>query len=189
MYTLWATILKDARILTRDKVGLTLMFIMPVLLVVVITAIQNSTFELVNDNKVPLLLCNKDSGEAGFQLVQAIEKIGMFRVMRVTGDASDTQITVRMHAKDALVAIVIPRAYSAVTLLKAKNIAARAMNEFGLPPDSQRIEAGKPDPVTLFYHPVLQQSYRSSVQGALRSALQLVESRQIVRSLYFSINE
>ena len=29
------------------------MFIMPIILAIVITAIQNSTFELVNDNKVP----------------------------------------------------------------------------------------------------------------------------------------
>jgi ABC-type proline/glycine betaine transport system ATPase subunit len=64
MYKLGATILKDVRILTRDKLGLIFMFGMPILLAVVITAYRNSTFELVNDNKVPLLLCNRDTGEA-----------------------------------------------------------------------------------------------------------------------------
>ena len=45
MYKLGATIVKDLRILLRDKIGLTLMFGMPVLLVLVITKIQNSTFD------------------------------------------------------------------------------------------------------------------------------------------------
>ena len=74
MYKLWATILKDLRILTRDKVGLIFMFVMPIVLAIVITAVQNSTFEMVNNNKVPLLFCNRDTGEAGKQLVTAIKK-------------------------------------------------------------------------------------------------------------------
>jgi ABC-2 type transport system permease protein len=189
MFKLWATIIKDIRILTRDKVGLTLMFVMPIALAIVITAIQNSTFELVNDNKVPLLLCNKDGGEPSNQLIQAIEKIGMFRVKQVTKDESEKQITDRMHAKDALVAIVIPQNFSATISAKASNISNKALNKFGLQTDSGKTVAADIEPVTLYYHPVLQQSFRSSIQGALRSALQIVENKQIVKSLYFSLNE
>ncbi|MEP6748080.1 MAG: ABC transporter permease [Bacteroidota bacterium] len=190
MYKLWATILKDIRILTRDKVGLTLMFVMPIVLAIVITAIQNSTFELVNDNKVPLLLCNKDGGDASRQLEQAIGKIGMFEVKQVTKDASEKQITDRMHAKDALVAIVIPQNFSAAISAKANNISGKALNKFGLQNDTGTAAADVTiEPVTLYYHPVLQQSFRSSIQGALRSALQLVENKQILKSLYFSLNE
>ncbi len=189
MFKLWATIQKDIRILTRDKVGLTLMFVMPVVLAIVITAIQNSTFELVNDNKVPLLLCNRDTGAASRQLVKAIEKIGMFEVKQVTGQESEQQITERMHAKDALVAIVVPANFSATMNEKAKNISGKALNNFGVQPDTVKPAAVAIEPVTLYYHPVLQQSFRSSIQGALRSALQLVENKQILQSLYFSLNE
>jgi ABC-2 type transport system permease protein len=189
MFKLWATITKDVRILTRDKVGLTLMFVMPIVLAIVITAIQNSTFELVNDNKVPLLLCNKDGGEPSNQLIQAIEKIGMFQVKQVTKDESEKQITDRMHAKDALVAIVIPQNFSATISAKASNISNKALNKFGLQTDSGKTVAADIEPVTLYYHPVLQQSFRSSIKGALRSALQIVENKQIVKSLYFSLNE
>ncbi|MEO5996709.1 MAG: ABC transporter permease [Chitinophagaceae bacterium] len=189
MYKLWATIIKDLRILTRDKVGLTLMFIMPVLLAIVITAIQNSTFELVNDNKVPLLISNEDSGQLGKKLIEAIEKIGMFDLKQVTGEKSEKLVVERMHAKDALIAVVIPEDFSSKIIAKAKNITGKALNEFGLQGDTNKAKAGKMDPLTLYYNPVLQSSFRSSVQGALQSALQLVESREIVRNLYFSINE
>src|SRR3978361_1354191 len=108
MYKLRATILKDLLILTRDKVGLLCMFAMPVLLAVVITALQNSTFELVNDNKVPLLLCNKDTGEISRQLVATIEKVGIFKIKQVVGSQTEKEISDRMHAKDALIAIIIP---------------------------------------------------------------------------------
>lgn len=189
MYKLWATIVKDVRILTRDKVGLTLMFVMPVLLAVVITAIQNSTFELVNDNKVPLLVSNKDTGTLGRQLVLAIEKIGMFDLKLVTGKESEAQVIEKMQTKDALVAVVIPANFSSKILATAEDVTGNALNDFGLKTDTGKVTISRMDPLILYYHPVLQTSFRASVQGALRSALQLVETREIVRTLYRSINE
>ncbi|MBC7904883.1 MAG: ABC transporter permease [Gemmatimonadaceae bacterium] len=189
MYKLFATILKDLRILTRDKVGLTLMFLMPVVLAIVITAIQNSTFELVNDNKVPLMVCNRDTGTAGKNLVEAITKIGMFELREVSSDISNRHISDRMHAKDALVAVVIPSDFSARLNQRAKDVSSRALNDFGVSSSSAADANTKVEPITLFYHPVLQVSFRQSIQGALRSALQIVETKQVVRNLYFSLNE
>src|SRR4051794_40747337 len=168
MYKLKATILKDLLILTRDKVGLLCMFAMPVLLAVVITVLQNSTFELVNDNKVPLLLCNRDTGEISRELVTAINKVGIFNIKQVIADQSDREISDRMHARDALIAIIIPKGFSSKTALKANNISNKALNEFGMETDTTGIISTNIDPVTLMYHPVLQESFRQSIKGALR---------------------
>ncbi len=189
MYKLWATIKKDCRILFHDKVGLVFMFVMPIVLAIVITAVQNSTFELVNDNKISVILCNRDEGESGVQLITSLEKAGMFELKQVDKTQSDQQITDRMHSKDALIAIVIPGGFSATIHAKAKNIAGRALNEYGIPGDSSTTTDPVTRPLSLYYHPVLQESFRQSVKGALRSAMQLVESKVIIRNLYLSINE
>ncbi|HMF73078.1 MAG TPA: ABC transporter permease [Flavitalea sp.] len=189
MFRLYATILKDFRIITRDKVGLTLMFLMPVVLAIVITIVQNSTFEMVNNNKMALLLCNRDTGEAAKQLTAAIEKVGMFNVEKIAADQTEKQISDRMGSKDALVAIVIPQTFSAALSVKAKHIAVQALKDVTTPTDTVAGAVNKIDPITLYYHPVLQTSFRQSIQGALRSALQIVESRQVVRNLYLNINE
>jgi ABC-2 type transport system permease protein len=189
MFKLQAAILKDLRILIRDKVGLSLMFVMPIVMAIIITAIQNNTFELINGNKVPLLLCNKDTGEASNQLIKAIEKIGMFEIKQVTKEQSEKQITDRMHAKDALVAILIPPYFSEKVSSKAKTISGEALSGLGLRVEPVTATQVRMDPITIYYHPVLQQSFRQSIQGALRSALQLVESKLILKSLYFSLNE
>lgn len=189
MYKLWATILKDLQILTRDRVGLIVMFVMPIVLAVVITATQNSTFELVNKNKVPLLLCNKDTGDASRQLVTAIEKVGMFEVKKVIANETEKQLSDRMHEKDALVAIIIPPDFSARVDAKAKATATKALNNLGLQTDTVKINNDSVQPITLLYHPVLQSSFRQSIQGALRSTLQMVQSKQVLKSIYFSLNE
>jgi ABC-2 type transport system permease protein len=188
MFKLLATILKDTRILWRDRVGMSLMFIMPVMLVMVVTNIQNSTFQLVSKNKLPILICNKDTGQASKQLITSIDKIGMFKVSEIHGDLNDKQIADAVHEEEAMLGVIIPSNFSSKVTAKSKSIASKALTSFGLQGDTL-MAADDVDPLTLYYNPVLQEALLLSVQGAVRSALQLVESRATLRSLYLSINE
>ncbi|MGN6394524.1 MAG: ABC transporter permease [Mucilaginibacter sp.] len=189
MQKLWATIIKDIKILLRDGVGLLLMFVMPIILVIVVTNIQNSTFQAVNKNRLPLLVCNRDTGESSKQLIEAIDKLGLLKVSLLSKNATRAQIGDAMKDKDAQLAILIPASFSANTQAKAKNASNKALKSFGLQGDSVKNIVVKAESLTLYFNPVIQESLRFSVQGALQSALQLVESRQTLRTLYFAINE
>jgi ABC-2 type transport system permease protein len=189
MYKLWASIIKDIRILCRDKFGIILMFGMPVILAVIITNIQNSSFLLASNNKVSLLLCNRDTGEAASELVQAIDKIGMFKIEQVFKDEDDKTITGKMHTKDVFVTIIIPLSFSSQITTKSKIEISKALTNIGLEGDSVKASNEISLPVILYYNPVLQESFRRSIEGALRSAIQLVENKQLMKNLYFSLGE
>ena len=133
MHILTATIIKDLKILMRDRVGLVMMFFMPVLLVIMITSVQNSTFELVNNNRITVLVYNLDKGSEGARLIDAIEKIGMFKILPAGAGSTYQDISARMHAKDALVAVVVPPGFSSAVNNRATRIAARALQD----PDSR----------------------------------------------------
>jgi ABC-2 type transport system permease protein len=224
MYKLRATISKDVRVLLRDRIGLLFMFGMPILLVLIVTSIQNSTFELINKNKVSLLIYNCDTGAVSRDFIRAVDKLGFFQLMTVSagsgsssgtaagsagsgsssgaaagsansgsssGAASEDLIRERIRRKDALLGLVIPADFSARIAARARSVTGKVQTSFGLDstvsaPDSP---ANDSLPVSLYYHPVLQESFRRSAEGALYSALQLVESRQILRTLYYSLNE
>jgi len=191
MFKLWSTILKDIRILTRDRLGLVFMFVMPIVLAVVITAVQNSTFEMLNTNTVPMLICNRDTGEAGKQMQTAIEKVGMFSLKQVTPNVTDKEISDRMHAKDAVIAIIIPADFTQKLKEKADVISKKALQNFGMQTGKPvaTIDSSEVQPITLLYHPVLQESFRHSIQGALKSALQVVQNKEVLKSIYFAMNE
>jgi len=189
MFKLWATIKKDVRVLFRDKVGIALMFVMPIILVVVVTSIQNSTFQLVNKNRLPILISNQDTGQSSKQLITAIGKIGMFKVSQLPKTTNEKLIADAMHNQDAMLGIVIPANFSARVKAKSKNVAGKALTSFGLQGDSTQKKVGDVDPLTLYYNPILQESLRLSVKGALQSSLQMVESRETLRTLYFALNE
>src|SRR5471030_735747 len=151
MFKLWITIKKDVRILLRDKVGISLMFIMPIILVIVVTSIQNSTFQLVNKNKLSILICNKDTGQSSRQLISALGKIGMFKVSQASKNQEEKRIADAMNNSDAMLSIVIPANFSAKIKAKSKNAAGKALNSFGLQGDTLKKEAGDVDPLTIYY--------------------------------------
>lgn len=191
MFKLWTSIKKDIRILSRDKVGISLMFVMPVILVVVVTSIQNSTFQLVNKNKLPIVICNTDTGKAANQFIESVNKIGMFAVTQ-TGKNQALTITEDMQDKDAMLGVVIPSTFSADIQRKAKKASEKAIAAFSGESDSVKAESNAVvglNTLTLYYNPVLQESLRFSIQGAIQSALQLVQTRQTLRTLYYDSNE
>ncbi|HRN47182.1 MAG TPA: ABC transporter permease, partial [Niabella sp.] len=190
MAKLWASIKKDWRILIRDRVGLALMFIMPIVLAIVIASVQNSTFELVNNKKIPLLIANKDTGAASKELEAALEKGGMFVIKKIpAGD--DALVKTGIEKKEALVGLVIPNNYTHEVMLKAENVSEQALQ--GVLATSTGIDTSAKEntatPLTLYYHPVLQNSFRQGIDEALSSVLQIVQSKYIVRQLYSGIND
>jgi ABC-2 type transport system permease protein len=75
---LMASIKKELLLLFSDKVGLSIMFLMPLLLVFIITIIQDSAYKMVNENKVSLIISNQDKGEEGTKLIQLLTESGLF---------------------------------------------------------------------------------------------------------------
>jgi ABC-2 type transport system permease protein len=188
MYKIWATIVKDFRVLGRDKVGLTLMFAMPILLVVVITSIQNNTFQMVNDNKMLLLVCNKDGGESSLLYEKAVDKVGMFKMVSLPPKTTDAELKEAMSNQDILVALVIPDGFSKKIESKASVITDKVLIDTSANvKHALTAYSDTLNPIKLYYNPVLEESFRHSIQGALKSTLQIVEGKKIVQTIYAAI--
>jgi ABC-2 type transport system permease protein len=190
MYKLYTAILKELRIMLRDKAALAVMFAMPILLVLVITSIQHSSLKMINDNTVPMLVCNRDGGESSLQFIEALKKIGMFDISNAYSSLTDKQLTDSMHAKDALIAVAIPSGFSSALKSKSQNITGKALTEFGMSVKTEIDSTAKETPpINMFYNPVLQESFRLSVNGALKSAQQFTENRAVLQALYVSLSD
>jgi len=174
----------------RDWLGVMFMFVMPVLLVMIVTGMQSGTFDLANKNKLPLLVCNRDTGAASFQFIRAVDTIGLFEVHPIPATQTAETIRDRLYRKEAFLAVVLPADFSARVAARTRLLAGKALKSFGLEDSAGGGTINVAEtPLILYYHPVLQESFRRSAEGALYSALQLVESRQLLKRLYFSIND
>ena len=56
------------------------MYLMPLLLVFIITLVQDSAFKLVNENRLELLIINDDKGAMGDSLINRLKLSGNFAI-------------------------------------------------------------------------------------------------------------
>ena len=183
IHIFFAAVRKDVRILLKDKVGMLLLFLMPVVLVLVITSVQNSTFEMVNDNKVGLLVSQQDTGRLAEQLVSDIQKTGMFKVERTTAAPVSNIMKDSLEKHNALAYLNIPMGYSQTTLSQSDHSARLALRRLGMGDDSIVSVTDEPKTLELFYLPVLQKSYVQTIHGAINGALEANQKRELIRSL------
>lgn len=190
MDKLLATLKKDLLLLTRDKVGLLFMFAMPVVLALLITAVQNSTFDLVNNNKVVLVICNADTGRCSNQFKDQIEKAGIFEIKESEYISGDSNFNELMKKEDALVGILIPSDFTGKIMARSKEVTGQILTDLGISQDSSKTRPViAPSQVTIYFNPVMQESFRYSIRGAVNGAIQLTENKQLLTNLYANFNE
>lgn len=80
MRRFWALLYKDILLLIRDLAGLAMMFLMPLALVVLMTYLQDSTFNSITEHKIPLLLLDEDRDSLGISIGQSVEASHIFSV-------------------------------------------------------------------------------------------------------------
>src|SRR5690606_37270420 len=106
-----ASITKEILLVVHDKVGLLLMYLMPLLLVFIITIVQDSAFQIVNDNKLTVLISNRDKGSLGDSLVKALEFSGSFEIKK-NNQLSESGVKRHTTDEDAMLGIYIPPNFS-----------------------------------------------------------------------------
>ncbi|OFZ60386.1 MAG: ABC transporter [Bacteroidetes bacterium RIFCSPHIGHO2_02_FULL_44_7] len=183
MKKLGASIVKEFLLLINDKVGLLLMYLMPVLLVFIITLVQDSTFKLVNENRLELLVINDDRGALGDTLIAQLKRSGTFGITTEKG-MSGAQIQQRLLDGNELIAVHIPKDFSQALINKATNISVGMLQEFELADSTDLREEREVLPLTMYYDPVLQESFRFSILSTLHTYVGVLENRLMVEQLY-----
>ena len=188
MFKFTSTLIKEFRLLIRDRVGLAVMFLMPIILVIIMTSIQNSTFELINDNKISLLISNNDTSAVSKDFISALEKSGLFSIVSIS-QTKTKNLQSLMHKNEALVALFIPSNFFGSLKTKAQNNSNKALVSFGLLAENSINKTESTDSLQIYFLPVLQETYRYSVKGALQSILQVIQNKLMIETLYTSINK
>ena len=75
MYKLLMSIYKEILLLKRDFGGLIILFVMPLILVITITLIQDSTFKQKEDKKISVLVVDLDKSTLSKRIIQKIKHL------------------------------------------------------------------------------------------------------------------
>ena len=182
MYKFWISLKKEYHLLINDKTGLTLMFLMPLLLVLIITIIQDSAFKVVNENKITLLIANHDKGEHGAELVSMLGSSGMFDVSE--GDAYSPEDLDRMVSSGkVLTGLYIAEDFSEKLDLKSLEFSQSVISNMGFGEEASGEKVALPS-IKFFNDAALQDNYVYSIINVIYTHLNVIEISRMVEGLY-----
>lgn len=182
MKKLSASIAKEAQLLLHDKVGLLLLYLMPVVLVFIITVVQDSAFKLVNDNQLELLVTNADEGDLGDSLIAILNKSGNF-LLDEKNDLTEKKLQEEGLAGKKLASIYIPKNFSEAVENNTSTVTKLILTEFGISEDSTTSDR-KETHLTIYFDPILQENFQYTLITNLQTVLSALENRIMLENLF-----
>lgn len=188
MHKLLASAYKEFLLLTRDIGGLAVLFLMPLLLVIVITLVQDGSFKTIKQTKIPIILVDNDHGKVSKNILENLNSSDMFEV----SEQSDEKLAQELiqNGKYQL-AIVIPENLSNDLNLKVSGNVAGILAKFGmdedeLPPEKSKLESKE---VKLYFDPATQFSFRSSIKSGIYQMVSKIETQAIYKAFQEEISD
>lgn len=186
LHKLLATVKKEVLLLLRDKVGLSVLFIMPVALIIVMTLVQDSAFKTVNEKGIPIVFVNDDNDSLGFQIRQGLSSNELCYVSdSINGRAATPDLAKKAVSEGKfLVGIIIPKGATAAIRQNVSTLVDETLNGVdtsGLQQDSVEI--------TILIDPVAKKSFLNAVTSNLREFISEVKTKIMFQSFSEQIAE
>lgn len=194
VYKIWMSVVKEILLLKRDLGGLIILFVMPLVLVITVTLIQDSTFKSVSDSKIQILLVDKDKGSVSKTVFDNLEKSSLFSVVT---QIDHKDITEEM-AKEAVykgkfqLAIVIPQNLSSDLQEKIDQNVAKIVSSMGLTDSTATKEPQriiKEKEVKLYFDPAVQMSFKNAVMSSVDKMISQIETKSIYTTFQNQLGE
>ncbi len=183
---LTASVKKEFLLLIRDMAGLSMLFIMPIALVILMALLQDSTFKVLDEKKMPVVIINNDNDIFGNNIVSGLSSSKFFDVtVLTTGDATELRKEVA-SGQYMIGIIVLSHATQSIQKNLNKDIYQQFPEEITGSISLDTLHAGISAKVDVFFDPVLKNSFKQSVLSALREYSSGVEA-QIVYKTYANL--
>lgn len=177
---------KDFLLLSRDVWGLILLFLMPWSLVLLMTYLQDSTFNFVNENRIPLYLYNADNDSLGNMISQQLTDSPIFDVStQVDGrQLTEPEIEEAVSRGEFMVGIIIPSHSTANLRTSIKQIVEQAFE--GETIESHMINQSLD--VKILIDPTTKTSFRATLAGAVKENALTIQNRLIFSEITRQVN-
>ena len=190
------SVVKEFLLLKRDLGGLIILFIMPLVLVITVTLIQDSTFKTVSDNKIQILLVDNDKGSVSKTVFDNLEKSQLFSVVTQIDHKPITEEIAReaVYKGKFQLAIVIPEKLSVDLQTKIDQNVENIVSKMGLTETDTSAQAKKPKvikekEVKLYFDPAVQMSFKNAVMSSIDKMISQIETKSIYTTFQNQLGE
>lgn len=181
LYKLWRSFVKEILLLKRDIGGIVIIFVMPLLLIVTITLIQDSTFKNLEGSKIPIIFIDNDQSEVSKSIKQELESSKSFELLTNFTEKSAQDA---VFGGDYQMAIVIPRNLTKDINSNIDSKVQAIVSSFGLEADSSAVKKNisKAKDIHLYFDPATNIGFKNNVMNAVNKMVFEIENKKIYKA-------
>ncbi len=188
MRKLGTSVIKEILILVRDKAGLAIIFIMPMILIFVMALIQDSTFRKMDETSLSVLFIDEDCDSVGFAIAQGLSKSEMI-ILETTykGKTLDRETLIRLVTEGKFqIGIIVPPGATEKLTIKAEYLIDKAFEDEDFPVTEPEIE---PSAIILYFDPVIKHSFRETMRISLGKLTYGIELKMVFDLFSHKVSE
>lgn len=181
-----ASAMKDLLILSRDKAGLAILFFMPVVLIFIMTVIQDSAYSTISQRSLPVIFVDNDRDSLGHSIYTGLASSEMVKLVTEQSGEAYTSESARAAVGNGeyLLAIIIPEGASEVIRTSVSQNIEKALID-----EEAEYESLSPVEVVVFVDPAAQQSFITTVSAMLREFISEMKTRLIFQTFTIQLSE
>jgi ABC-2 type transport system permease protein len=184
MLRLRSSVVKEMLVLIRDKAGLAILFIMPMVLIFVMTLIQDTTFRKLDETNLQILVVNDDQDSLGAAIEKGLSLSDFFSVVTEIGGKkiAEEELIRNLSEGNYQIGIVIREGTTGALREKAKTLIETALAATGSEEKLSEPEDRTAAKIMVYFDPVIQNSFKQSMMNALDNYTSKLESKIIFES-------
>lgn len=178
------SVLKELKLLFRDFGGLIILFLMPVVLVVVVTSIQDSTFQSIGASKIPVLWVDNDKDSISHQIKRELTETENFTIIETLGQQPLDETTAQneVFKGNYQMAIVLPENLTSGLNIKVRQNVDAMLDEMGLSTSTYEPVEVEPKEIRLFFDPATQVAFKNGMKSSIDKMILQLENESIYQT-------
>ncbi len=182
------SILKEYKVLTRDRAGLAITFIMPTVLILIMTLIQDSTFKSVNESSVPLLFVDRDHDSLSQTLQKYITNSKFFAITEK--QLTNEDVKKEIAQGHFFIGIIVPENTSKKLRERSTARISKLLNSFsGDTTDTENVIDTSKIQLNLFFDPITKKSFKTTISNSIERIISQIEMQGMVTALNAKMQE
>jgi ABC-2 type transporter len=187
-----ASIRKEILLISRDWGGLLILFIMPLLLVITITLLQDGAFRNITEQKTAIILVDNDHGTVSQHIRKSMEESGFFTIFSDDAIRNLDEKKAKKIVREGTfpIAIVLPPHLSEDLESEVKQKVDRILSAFMEDTtDEQSIKPFETKEIHLYFDPTLPLSFKEMVKTHIDKMMYQVENQFIYTAFEKELGE
>lgn len=183
-FKLWHCIVKEFKLLFRDIGGLITLFAMPIILVLVVTSIQDSTYQSISASKIPVLWIDHDQDSISLKVKKELEASQSFSLITTANNKAITEATAKelVFKGKYQMAIVIPKNLTSDLNIKVRQNVDGILDEMGMSTSTyEPVEVEKKE-IRMYFDPATQVAFKNGIKSNIDKMVAQLESDAIYKT-------